>query len=183
MKVYLSGSHSCGKSTLARYISETYKLPLLTETARQVLSEKELQLDTMRHDINLVNDYQMEVFKRQLLQEKDQDNFVCDRSFDGLAYAAQHSTIFSKIFNSPELKEYINNLKNNKSIIFFVRPSKATLKNDGVREHITWDGVIAIDAMIKLLFELFELPYFQISVDNMQERIRFIDNIINLYNK
>ena len=43
MKVYLVGSHSSGKSTLARYISQKYNIPMIVEVARQVLSEQELQ--------------------------------------------------------------------------------------------------------------------------------------------
>lgn len=178
MRVYLIGSHSSGKSTLARYVSETYNIPMIVEVARQILSEQELQLDSLRHDLNIVDSYQEQVFFRQLQEEKKQNSFVSDRSFDNLAYAAQHSRILSKLLNSIELKEYITSLKEPDSYIFFVRPSRATLKADGVRETLKWDGIIAIDAMIKFLIEMFELPYFQISMDNMQERVKMIDSVL-----
>lgn len=182
MKIYICGSHSAGKSTLARYISEKYKVLMLPEVARMILSERELQLDSLRHDLDLVDSYQTSVFDRQLMEEKKQSSFVSDRSLiDCLAYSANHSRQLNKLFNSKELKSYTESLKSKDSVVFFVRPSKATLKADGVREELNWDGIIQIDAMIKLLFQIFEIKYFSIHSDNMQERIQLIDSVINLH--
>lgn len=183
MKIYFIGSHSTGKTTCARYVSETYNVPMITEVARMILSEKELHLDSLRTNLNVVDDYQSKIFSRQIEQENKIDNFVSDRSFDCLAYAAQHSRILPSLLKSEELKTYLNKLKSEDSIIFFIRPSKATLKDDGIRESLTWDGIIAIDAMVKLLCEMFELRYFQINTDNMQERVRLIDSILSLNKK
>ena len=182
MRIYFTGSHATGKTTLARYVSEHYHLPLLPEVARMILSEKELHLDSLRTNLNVVDDYQTQIFFKQIEQESKHENFVSDRSFDCLAYTAQHSRVFPTLMKSIELEKYIEFLKSPESIMFFVRPSKATVKEDGVREHLTWDGIIAVDAMIKLLFETFGLRYFQISTDNMQERVRLIDSVISLYN-
>jgi nicotinamide riboside kinase len=175
------GSHSVGKSTLARYVSQTYHLPLLTEVARQILSEQELQMDTLRTDLNVVDDYQMKIFHRQVEQENKYVDFVSDRSFDCLAYAAQHSRTLSKVLKDPILIDYVEKLRKQESIIFFVRPHKAIMREDGVREHLTWDGMIAIDAHVKFLCEMFDLRYFQINTDNMQERIRLVDAVLSLY--
>ena len=180
MKVYFVGSHSTGKTTCARYVSENYKLPMITEVARMILSEKELQIDSLRYDMNLVDDYQQQIFSRQLEEESKYNAYVSDRSFDHLAYAAQHTRILPKLIDSPELHTYLETLRAPESIIFFVRPSKATLKVDGVREALTWDGVISIDSKIHLLLEMFSLRYFQINTDNMQERVRLIDSVLSL---
>jgi nicotinamide riboside kinase len=177
MKIYYIGSHSSGKSTLARYTSEKYNLPMLTEVARMVLSQNELNVDSLRSDIKIVNSYQAEVFNRQLLEESKLIDFVADRSLlDSVAYSAQHSTITNELIKRPEFEEYINSLKD--AIIFFVRPSKATLKNDGVREQLNWDAVVSIDAMLKLLLEMYSIKYYQINTDSMQERIRLIDAVL-----
>lgn len=178
MKVYFVGSHSTGKTTLARYVSQQYKLPLITEVARMVLSENEYQLDTLRYDVSLVDKYQKDVFFRQLAEEGKYSDYVSDRSFDCLAYAAQHTRILPELLSAPELAIYLTGLHAPDSFIFFVRPSKATLKADGVRESLTWDGVVAIDAQIKFMLEMWVLPYYQISVDNMQERVRLVDNVL-----
>lgn len=180
MKIYFVGGHATGKTTCARYVSEKYKLPMITEVARAVLSEKELHLDTLRYDMNLVDDYQRSIFNRQIIEEEKYQEFVSDRSFDCLAYAAQHTRIFSELCHSPELVEYIEKIRKPDSFIFFVRPSKATLKADGVRESVNWDGVVSIDAMVKLLIQMFNLRYFSIQTDNMQERVQIIDAVISL---
>ena len=180
MKVYFVGSHSTGKTTGARYVSEKYKLPMITEVARAVLSEKELHLDSLRYDMSLVNDYQGAIFHRQIEEEQKYTNYVSDRSFDCLAYAAQHSSILNGLLKAPQLTQYLDNLRQRDSFIFFVRPSKATLKADGVRETINWDGIVAIDSMVKFMLEMWGLRYFQINMDNMQERIRLIDGVLSL---
>lgn len=178
MKIYLSGSHSTGKSTLVRYISEKYKLQIVSEVARMILSEKELNIDSLRADINLVNNYQQQVFSRQLAEEKKYDNFVSDRSLiDVLAYS-QHTQILPSLLQNPELTTYINNLKLPGTFLFFVRPCKATMKADGVRESLNWDGIVAIDAQIKLLLQMFSINYFSINTDSMQERIQLIDSVL-----
>ena len=183
MKVYLIGAHSSGKSTLARYISEKYNMPMITEVARQILSEKELHLDSLRSNLDVVDNYQKDIFYRQIEEEKKYDQFVSDRSFDCLAYAAQHSRILNKLLNSNEMNNYINSLMSNYSYIFFVRPSRATMKDDGVRESLSWDGIIQIDAQIKFLLKMFNLRHFQINTDSMQERVQLIDAVLSLSNK
>ena len=181
MRVYFVGAHSTGKSTLARYVSKQYSLALLPEVARQVLSERELSIDALRADLDMVDSYQQEVFTRQIAEEKKLAAFVSDRSaIDALAYIAQHSNNFYQTMQSPLLKPYIETLKQSDVQLFFVRPSKATLKEDGVRETPIYEGVIQIDAIIKCLLELHRLKYFQIATDNMQERCRLIEAVLSL---
>jgi predicted ATPase len=180
MKIYFTGCHGSGKTTLARYVSEKYKVPLITEVARQVLSEKELHIDTLRHNLEVVDEYQTQIFYRQLQEEQAYStSFVSDRSaLDALCYAGQHSRVVSQLFQSPQLTEYLGVLRQPDSYLFFVRPCKATLRADGVRESLNWDGAVAIDAMLKLLLEIFEIRYFQINTDNMQERVKLINSVL-----
>ena len=181
MRIYFSGAHSVGKSTLARHVSETYKLPFLPEVARTVLSERELQVDSLRSDINLVDSYQSEVFYRQIEEEEKLVSFVSDRSLiDCVAYSASHSRVAAQLVADPMFNIYVENIKKDDAILFFVNPSPATLKNDGVREQVSWDGITSINAQIKLLLELYSIKYFQINTDSMQERVRYIDNVIGM---
>jgi nicotinamide riboside kinase len=181
MKVYFVGAHSTGKTTLARYVSKTYQTPMITEVARMVLSEKEMHLDALRYDLDQVDDYQRQIFHRQIDEERRYTDFVSDRSFvDCCAYAAQHTRILQELLQDPKVKEQLKVMSDPHSFVFFVRPSKATLKADGVREAPVWDGVVAIDAMIKFMLEMWNLKYFQIHIDNMQERIRLIDGVLSL---
>lgn len=182
MRVYFIGCHGSGKTTCARYVAKKHNLLLITEVARMVLSENELQVDSLRYDMSTVNDYQSSVFYRQLSEEQKYTSYVSDRSgLDSLAYSAQHSNILPRLLAAPELPPYLDILRKSDSILFFVRPCKKTLKADGVRENITFEGAVAIDAQIKFLLEMWELRYFQINIDNMQERVRLIDNVLSLH--
>lgn len=178
MRIYFIGAHSTGKTTLARFVADRYKLPFLNEVARTILAEKELSIDALRTNLDVVNTYQSSVFKRQLAEEAKEKNFVSDRSFDCLAYAAQHSEVLSDIMNHHELQIYIDSLRGPDSLIFFVRPSKETMKQDGVRETLKWEQVISIDAMIKFMVEMWKIPYIQINTASMQERSRLIEGVL-----
>jgi nicotinamide riboside kinase len=181
MKVYFIGGHSVGKTTLAKYVSKEYNIPMISEVARMVLSEKEMHLDTLRYDLDQVDDYQRQIFHRQLEEEKRYPSFVSDRSFlDCLSYAAQHARILPELMTDPKIEKHLPILRDDSSYIFFVRPSKVTLKADGIRENLTWDGVVSIDAMIKFMLEMWNLRYYQIHIDNMQERVRLIDGVLSI---
>jgi len=183
MKVYFVGAHSTGKTTLARYVSSKYDMPMLNEVARVVMNEMELSIDQLRSNIDLINKYQSEVFKRQVQQEIGLTNFVSDRSFDNIAYSIMHSTITQSIIRSDDFKDYIHTINNSDSIIFFVRPSKATMKNDGVRENVVWDDILMIDASVKTLMEIYGVQYIQINTPILQERIKLVENIIKITNR
>jgi nicotinamide riboside kinase len=180
MRIYYVGAHSTGKSTLARYTSKKYNLPFISELARSVLSEKEIPLETLRVDLDLIDNYQQEVFQRQFAEEQKYNNgFVSDRSFDNLAYMAQHARLLSKVMKDPSLEEYINSLRHKDVTIFFVRPSRITMRNDGVRESVNWDGIVSIDANVKFMLEMWNLKYIQINTDSMQERVRLVDSVLD----
>ena len=44
MRIYFVGSHATGKTTMTRWVSRRYGLPMITEVARSVLAEKMLKL-------------------------------------------------------------------------------------------------------------------------------------------
>lgn len=182
MKVYFIGAHAVGKSTLARYVSQKYNIPMISETARMVLSEQELQIDSLRCDLEIADSYQQQVFDRQIAEEQKYDSFVSDRSIlDVLAYSCQHARILRALVVRPELQEYVNQLR--EQFIIFVRPSKATMRSDGVRESLTWDGIIEIDAMLKFMLCMWDIPHFQINMSNIQERVKLIDAVLSLQQK
>ena len=178
MRVYFVGSHSTGKTTMARYVSRKHNLPMITEVARAVLAELELDFAALRTDIDKVGQYQDEVFKRQVQAEKGRDKFVSDRAFDNLAYAAEHSQILPQILggNEQSFKEYAAWVSH--GIVFFLRPHKALLTEDGVRESANWDAVVRIDGMVKFMLEQFSVPYLPIETSSMQERAKIVDYVL-----
>jgi len=181
MKVWLSAAHACGKTTLVNYIAKKYNLPIIPETARQILAQNELKIDELRCNLDVVDKYQTDVFNRQLLEEQKHPSFVADRSLiDILAYSGQHSRILPELMKRSELQPYIDSLKLPDTILFFVRPSKLTMHSDGTREVLNWDGIISIDSCIKLFLEMFEIRYFEINTDSMQMRCKIIDSVLSL---
>jgi len=140
-RIYLVGAHATGKTTLARWVRDTYRVPMISEVARGVLAEMEARLDALRSDVELVNRYQKLVFERQLEAEEQQSGaFVSDRAFCNLAYAAQHATILPEVFADERLAAYMESVR--EGIVFFLRPHRELLAADGVRERIDWEEVL-----------------------------------------
>ena len=171
-KIYVVGAHSTGKTTLARFISEEYKLPLIAETARAVLAEGEVNLKSLRADLKAIAKFQRDVFKHQLAAERRHKSFVADRAFDFLAYSAYQSLIASSF----DLKAYYQSLR--RATIFFVRPQKELLTEDGVRYLGSWEEIISIDAMIKFILESNNLNYVSINSVLLSERARTVRAVI-----
>lgn len=178
-RVYLVGSHSTGKTTLARYIRDHYGLPMISEVARSILAEMEVSLDRLRSDVDAVSRYQMQVFRRQVEAERRMTGgFVSDRAFCNLAYMANHATNMAEVFRDPMLEEYMQSVA--EGVVFFVRPHRELLEEDGVRAGVNWKEVLTIDGMVKLFLELWGIPYVALSTLSMQERVRTIDAVLNL---
>ena len=181
MRLYFIGSHATGKTTLCRYVSARYGLPMISEVARGVLAELETDFDALRSDIDLVNSYQDKVFAKQVAVEQvyaeKGGGFVSDRAFDNLAYAAEHSTNFARLFAEERFRSYMNWVS--QGVVFFLRPHQSLLKEDGVRAGVSWESVLRIDGMIKLLLEMHEVQYLPIESVSMQERVRTVDFVVN----
>ena len=178
-RIYLVGAHSTGKTTLARWVRDAYGLPMISEVARGVLAEMEEQLDSIRSNVGVVDRYQREVFLRQVQSEMEMEgSFVSDRAFCNLAYAAHHSTILAELASDPRLAEYMDRVRD--GIVFFVRPHKELVVEDGVRAGVDWDEVVRIDGMVKFMLEWFGVPYLPMASLSMQERLRAVERVLSL---
>lgn len=178
MRIYFVGSHATGKTTLCRYVSRRYGLPMITEVARAVLAEMESSLGALRTDMDLVAEYQQRVFARQVAIERlHEGRFVSDRAFDNLAYAAEHTTVVAEMMSDAKFAEYMRWVS--EGTVFFLRPHPDLLKEDGVRAGVSWESVLRIDGMIKLLLEMHRVPYLPIESVSMQERVRAVDFVLS----
>ena len=177
MRIYFVGSHATGKTTMTRFVSRRYGLPMITEVARSVLAELETSLDALRTDVDLVAEYQRRVFERQVQVERAQSGgFVSDRAFDNLAYAAEHTMVFADMMSGEDFKRYAAWVS--EGIVFFLRPHKDLLREDGLRAGVTWESVLRIDGMVKLMLEQSRIPYLPIESVAMQERARAVDFVL-----
>jgi hypothetical protein len=174
MRIYFVGAHATGKTTMTRYVSHKWGLPMITEVARAVLAELESSLGALRTDMDLVAEYQKRVFERQVAVERQQQHgFVSDRAFDNLAYAAEHTTVLGDLINTDTFRDYMRWVAD--GVVFFVRPQRDLLREDGVRASVTWDSVLRIDGMIKLMLEQYRIPYLPLDTASMQERVRAVE--------
>lgn len=180
MRVYFVGSHATGKTTLARWVSRTYGLPMITEVARSVLAELEISFEDLRVDMERVGEYQKRVFHRQkAMEQMEEQGFVSDRAFDNLAYAADNTTVLQEIVEQEggrSLREYMKWV--NDGVVFFIRPHKLLLREDGVRAGVDWESVLRIDGMVKLMLEQYGIRYLPIDTPSMQERVRAVEFVL-----
>lgn len=178
MRIYFVGSHATGKTTLCRFVSRRYGLPMITEVARAVLAEHETSLDHLRTDMDAVAEYQERVFARQVAIEKLHDGqFVSDRAFDNLAYAAEHTTVLADMMGDQRFRDYMTWVA--QGTVFFLRPHPSLLREDGTRAGVSWDSVLRIDGMIKLLLEQHRISYLPIESVSMQERVRAVEFVLS----
>ncbi|MEO6708323.1 MAG: AAA family ATPase, partial [Planctomycetota bacterium] len=166
-------------TTLARWVRDAYGLPMISEVARGVLAEMEAQLAGIRTNIELIDRYQAEVFERQIEAEAAQSgSFVSDRAFCNLAYAAHHATILGQIAGDARLAGYMQSVR--AGLVFFLRPHRELVIEDGVRAGLAWEEVVRIDGMVKLLLEMFRVPYIPVESLSMQERVRLLERVLDL---
>jgi nicotinamide riboside kinase len=183
LRIYVCGAHSTGKTTLARHIASELGLPLINEVARQVMAEMELTFETLRVDLERVAMYQREVFRRQVeVEDRYPEGFVSDRAFCNLAYAARHSTILSDVLNSDLAKRYFDHVRRD-GLVFFVRPHRECMADDGFRERVAWDEINRIDGMLDFVFGWQRIPCIGISELNMKDRVRTAMTAVRLYQR
>lgn len=183
MRIHVVGSHSVGKTTIARHVAKRYGLPQLVETARSVLAEREIGFAELRSSIERSNEYQRAVLRRQIDYERAQPNgFVSDRAMDNLAYCAEHATCLHDMLRGEtrnDLEEYMHEVA--RGVVIFARPHRDLLREDGVREggRVDWDGVVRVDGMIKFILEYWAVPYVQVSTPIWQERVRLVEYVLD----
>ena len=178
MRIYFVGSHATGKTTLCRYVSRRYGLPMISEVARAVLAEMEATLEALRTDMDLVAEYQERVFARQVqVEHAHEGKFVSDRAFDNLAYVAEHTTNAAAMMNDERFREYMKWVRG--GIVFFLRPHQSLLKEDGTRAGVSWDSVLRIDGMVKLMLEQHQISYLPLESVSMQERVRAVEFVLS----
>jgi nicotinamide riboside kinase len=178
MRIYFVGSHATGKTTLCRYVSRRYGLPMISEVARAVLAEMETGFDALRTDMDLVGEYQERVFERQVaVEHQHQGRFVSDRAFDNLAYVAEHTMNAASMMNDQRFHDYMKWVR--EGIVFFLRPHQSLLKEDGVRAGVSWDSVLRNDGMGKLMLEQHGISYLPLESVSMQERVRAVEFVLS----
>jgi hypothetical protein len=80
------------------------------------------------------------------------------------------------MMNDVRFHEYMRWVR--EGIVFFLRPHPSLLKEDGVRAGVSWDSVVRIDGMVKLMLEQHRISYLPIESVSMQERVRAVEFVL-----
>ena len=174
----LDGPSMTAMKTLAQELG----LPLINEVARQVMAELELSFESLRVNLHQVAKYQREVFARQLeVESRYPEGFVSDRTFCNLAYAARHSTALPDLLDARAM-EYFKQVRE-EGLVFFVRPDRECMVNDGMRERVGWDEINRIDGILDFILSWQRIPAIGISELNMKDRVRTAMCAVRLYQR
>jgi nicotinamide riboside kinase len=175
-RAYFVGAHSTGKTTLAKWVSESYSVALIPEAARVVLKEWGTSLDAIRLSPVLADGFQRVVFERQLWSESQYLRFVSDRAFDHLAYAAEYGQAAAGIFADERFGYYMRSIRHAK--VFFVRPHRELIVADGVRVALDWESVCRIDGMVKFILKAFDVPFVELTSRDMDARVSTVAAVL-----
>ena len=129
MKIWITGSHSCWKTTLLNELKKEYwnKFNYIEEIAREVIKDLWKPQDMEWVDRWI---FQYIIMMKQIIKEMELDNFISDRTvFDALVYSINNSgSFYEKIEN--KFQEHIKNKVYD--IIFYV-PIEFDLVDDWIR--------------------------------------------------
>jgi len=184
-KVWICGAQSTGKSTLARWISKTYSLPILDEAASVEVAKLGGNLDELRADLDAVTTFQRRVFAAQLQLGQGLKRYVSDRAFDNVCYAAEHAATgtAASLWKSSECREYVEEIafavREKRGVVFFVRPGVRAATN-GIRAVSDLDmaSLHRVDGAVKLLLELADVHPVPIATTIFQERAAIVDGVL-----
>lgn len=91
-KIFITGPSGIGKTTLANYISDTYGIPFINTSAREIWPKYGIKSHAQAHmmcsiDSNRGLEYQTEILTKRVEALEYEEEFICDRSpIDNLVY-------------------------------------------------------------------------------------------------
>ncbi len=132
-KIAISGSHGVGKTTLATQLAKELNYPLLTETAREVISKYVSMCSVIVAHPDKAK-IQGEIFSKQVEKEAKHKQFISDRSvLDVLAYCWLYR-MWENDNQHRLAKEIVLSYCNNYDLIIFCPiPPDSEIEDDGFR--------------------------------------------------
>jgi len=84
--------------------------------------------------------------------------------------------VVSELLGSQEFRDYMAWVDRGR--VFYLRPHRSLLEDDGVRAAVDWESVVRIDGMIKFMLEQYKVRYLPIDTPSMQERVRAVQFVL-----
>lgn len=182
-RIFLCGSHSVGKTTLADELAKDKKylgeFKRLHEVGRSALKLQNITRDDLSND-DIRYTYQFEVMRLQNEGERklEGSSYISDRGIDFLAYSKFYykgeKDIMKEMLEAPETRDSIMRYKEANTFIFLIEPSKECLEDDSTRMVSPLKELQEFTSCFKDLFKELEIPYFIISTVPIQERVDFV---------
>ncbi len=181
-RAYFLGASGVGKTTLARYVSERYDVPMLSGATKLALEKVGCTFDDLLVDAKVADDFQRCVWEMQQAIERphweDGCGFVSDRSIDLLAYTAKQSRVVRELMHGVTFGCYVERMK--RAHVFFVRPCEAVkAKLDGRRDRfLSPEWVWGVDAVIEFVLECEKIPYVTLGSPSLKDRVATVDAVL-----
>lgn len=177
MQIAVSGTHSIGKTTLTKYISELLNVPIIGEQARELL-ERKYVFKEVDQSIEKFKQFQSDILEAQVSLEHDYrkagKSFVVDRTpMDSLAYVRERLTSerdldvdYYKSYRRKVLSFMRNNLYNR---VYFIRYNSIFHEDDGNR-NLNPFLMETIDSIMDSEFKSSRVPLLEISTTVWEAR-------------
>ena len=186
-RIYVCGSQSVGKTTLCRELACYLGYEVVPEAARDIMNSKKIDFKTMERDIAARDTFQIAVFDEHMKRHDnalreivhgDKRGRVFDRGIDYLVYAASFSTQAFSQFDCNETKRYIDTLKQPESLVVLLEPYEQLMQQDDVRAGLNMKSAYEVTFGIKVLLEVFGIPYIHITTPDTLARVKLVANIV-----
>lgn len=187
-RIYVCGAQSVGKTTLCRELGKHLGYSVVTEAARDVMNADKIDFGKIALDIQARDNFQDKVATEHLTRheeaitrlqnESSYNGFVFDRGIDYLVYAAGFSTRAEKQLNWNSTQDYIKDLKHEEALVLLLEPHEQLLKQDDIRAGLNMKSAHEVTFGIKVLLEVFGIPYIHITTPDTLERVKLVKNIM-----
>ena len=159
LKIVVIGSHSTGKTTLARMLSKKFSIPMISEAARKFDKEKISNISSKEY-INI----QKQILDMQLEEESLRNEFISDRStIDNAAYWIHNcSNNVKDIENINYIDKAIKNIPNY-THIFLLIPEFYPISDNFRDTNIVYQLQIA--EIIHTILVMYQIKHYRITGD------------------
>ncbi|XP_063427271.1 uncharacterized protein LOC134710799 [Mytilus trossulus] len=179
-RIYLSGAHSTGKTTILNDLKPFLNVQFEEEIARGVIRKFGWQREDFLPETQPENFLKLneEIIRRQIQTEEENSfmskDFIADRCIDPLIYVHTYigDEALRKLREIPGVLEWTDRLKT--AFIFVIKPQKECIVDDGVRLSPKLKELDVFHNSILREYKLLGIPVFEITELDRQKRKAFI---------